>query len=243
MRSVIFFGTIFVLVLGLVAGASAELYFAGGAGVALPQDQEVNFENPDTFGMSDFDPTESVVVVGKGGYWLDNFPYLGFEGGAMVFFPDLDEQIKEQTFGSGRCCAGRPRISSEVDVISAHAVLLGRIPLFDKLNIYGGGGVAIQHVDLNNFKVNGQDVRADDDTFPAVQAQGGLKFYLNDNIGLYAEFLYTVGDIDTTIGGIDTTRALTGPAAPRNLNTLEIEFENMYIHGGVEYRFSNPFVQ
>jgi hypothetical protein len=235
MRSVLFFGIISVLVLGLVAGASAELFIAGGAGVALPQDQGVTFENPDIFGLSDLEPSDSVVVTGRGGYWLDNFPYIGFEGGAMVFFPDLDEQRVNKTFGSGLCCESRPLIFSEVDVISAHAVVLGRFPLFDIIHVYGGGGVAIQHVDFSNFKVNGLDVRADDDTFPAVQAQGGMKVFINENFGLFAEFIYTSGDIDTTIGGDGTD--------PRDLATIELEFDNMFIHGGIEYRFSNPFAK
>ena len=41
MRSLLFIGVIVTLVLGLAAGASAELYFAGYAGGALPFDQEI----------------------------------------------------------------------------------------------------------------------------------------------------------------------------------------------------------
>jgi opacity protein-like surface antigen len=231
MRSVLFLGVIGILVLGLTAGASAELYFGGGAGGALPFKQDITGENPHNVGYTDFDPSDSVVVVGKGGYWLDSFPYLGFEGNVMVFFPDIDDHDQVRTASTGSVMR---RVKAEVDVISAGAVLLGRYP-FGNFVPYGGGGVAIQHVDFSKVRINGGDVRADDDTIPAVQAQGGFKYYVTPQIAIFAEYIYTTGDIDTTIGRLSSN--------PTALDTVEIEFDNQFVHGGIEYRFGDPFAK
>ena len=94
MRSLLLMGVICALVVGLAAGASAEPFVRGSVGAALPDDQSVVVENPDfdTHGYSDFDPEDSVAIGVAGGYWFDNFPYIGIEGSIQVWFPDIDEQ-------------------------------------------------------------------------------------------------------------------------------------------------------
>lgn len=232
MRSIVAVIAAAALVLGLASGASAELYFAGSVGGSLPFNQSLTGENPHSVGYSDFDPTESVVVVGKGGYWLDNFPYLGFEGGASVFFPDIDEQDFYITEDGSQ---ERVRIQAEVDVISAFALLMGRFPI-GPVTVYGGGGVAIQHVDYSNMRINGVGVRADDDTIPAVQVEGGVKYYFTPNIALFAEYMFTTGNVDTTFGP-------PGDPSADVHRTVDIDFDNQFIHGGVEYRFNDPFAK
>lgn len=234
MRWLIALGAIGLLVFGLAAGASAELYIAGSVGVALPGDQEVAVENPDTLGMTDLKPEDSVVVVGKFGYWFDSFPYLGIEGNGMVWFPDMDDQDVGTLAESGQAVTATDRFRAEVDALSFALVILGRVPIGNFVP-YAGGGWAIQHVDFSRATLNGLDVRADDDLFPAVQAQGGFKYYITPNVGIYAEALYTSKHFDTTIGWDGSN--------PRNLRTIELDFDNFFIHGGVEYRFSNPFEQ
>lgn len=234
MRSLIVLGAIGILVLGLAAGASAELYVAGSVGGALPGDQEVTVENPDTLGSTDFRPEDSVVVVGKFGYWFDSFPYLGIEGNGMVWFPDLDDQDVGTLDSSGVAVTQTNRVRAEVDALSFALVLLARYPIGDFVP-YAGGGWAIQHIDFSRMTFNGLDVRADDDLFPAVQAQGGLKYYVTPNFGVFVEALYTTKHYDTTIG--------TNGNNDRDLVTIEADFDNFFIHGGIEYRFSNPFEQ
>jgi opacity protein-like surface antigen len=233
MRSLWVIGAVVILVLGLTAGASAEIYFAGYAGGTIPINQSITGENPHNVSFTDFDPSSSVIVGGKVGYWLEALPYLGVEGNVNLFFPDIDDQDQIRTFETTPLSVSR-RVAAEVDVISAGAVVLGRYPLGPFVP-YAGGGLALQHVDFSKFRINGLDVRADDDTLPAVQVQGGFKYYVTPNIALFAEYLYTDGHIDTTIG-----RSGTDPTA---LDTVEIDFDNQYVYGGLEYRFEDPFAE
>ncbi len=241
MRSILFMGAIGILVLGLAFGASAEPYIAGYAGVALPSDQDIVAENPLDAKFDDFHPEDSVVFGVRGGYWFDSFPYIGVSANVQAWFPDIDDNnvtITRRIPGSGPpCCpteTTQKRINAEVDAISAAALLMGRYP-FGNFIPYGGGGIGWTHVDFSRVTVDGLDVRADDDLFPHVEMLAGLEFFFPNypNLGIFVEYTYKSKRFDTTLG-------LDG----RNLNdiqTVEIDFDNQFITGGIVWRFWDPF--
>jgi opacity protein-like surface antigen len=237
MRSLLFMGAIGILVLGLAVGVSAEPYAAGYVGGAIPFDQDVVAENPLDAKFSDFEPEDSVVVGAKGGYWFDSFPYLGVEGNVQVWFPDIDDNnitVTRKEPPAISATTTQKRMNAEVDAISMAAVLLGRYPIGNFVP-YAGGGIGWTHVDYSKFTVGGVEVRADDDLFPHVQAQGGLKYYFTPNIGLFIEYMYQSKRYDTTIGMDGTDH--------NDIQTIEVDFDNQFIQGGVEWRFWDPFAQ
>ncbi|MDA2916621.1 porin family protein [Nitrospinae bacterium AH_259_B05_G02_I21] len=242
MRSLLFMGAIGILVLGLAVGVSAEPYAAGYVGGALPFDQDTFSENPLDITITDFKPEDSVVFGAKGGYWFDNFPYIGIEGNVQAWFPDIDDQnvVVTKLVGSGSESASNKRFAAEVDAISMAVVLLGRYPIEHSIGTfvpYAGGGIGWTHVDFSRAQFDSLDVRADDDLFPHVQVQGGLKYFFPNipNLGLFVEYMYQKKHFDTTIG-------LDG-SDPNDLVTIEVDFENQFIQGGVEWRFWDPFAQ
>ena len=236
MRSLLFMGAIGILVLGLAVGVSAEPYVAGYVGVALPFDQDTTSENPVDIAITDFKPEDSVVFGARGGYWFDNFPYIGVEANVQAWFPDIDEQnvVVTKLAGSPTPNASDKRFAAEVDAISMAVVLLGRYPFGDFVP-YAGGGIGWTHVDFSSVQFDSLDVRADDDLFPHIQVQGGLKYFFTPNLGLFVEYMWQKKHFDTTIG-------LDG-SDPNDLVTIEVDFENQFIQGGLEWRFWDPFAQ
>ncbi|MDV2496550.1 MAG: outer membrane beta-barrel protein [bacterium] len=239
MRSLLFMGAIGILVLGLAVGASAEPYVAGYVGVALPFDQDIISENPTDVAITDFEPEDSVVFGARGGYWFDSFPYIGVEANVQAWFPDIDEQnvvvTRSNPPGVGNLAvATNRRFAAEVDAISMAVVLLGRYPFGDFVP-YAGGGIGWTHVDFSRAQFDSLDVRADDDLFPHVQVQGGLKYFFTPNLGLFVEYMWQSKRFDTTIGmdGDD----------PEDIQTLEIDWDQQFIQGGLEWRFWDPFAQ
>ncbi len=229
MRSLLLMGAICALVVGLAAGASAEPFVRGSVGVAIPIDQQVVGENPDTFSYSDFDPENSVAVGVAVGYWLDNFPYIGIEGSIQLWFPDIDEQQvkRENDDESGFNFL----FKSEVDAFSFGLVGLARFPI-GNLVPYGGGGMTFTHLDLKHTQVNGLTVRSDDDLFPTLTFKGGLTWYLLPNVGLFVEYKFINKHFDTIIGrdGND----------PRALDSIDVNMDVHFIEGGIEWRFWEP---
>ena len=180
-----------------------------------------------------------MVFGAKGGYWFDSFPYIGIEGNVQAWFPDIDDNNIVVTRGNppnrgNRAVATNRRFQAEVDAISMAVVLLGRYPV-GNFTPYAGGGIGWTHVDFSRVTFDGLDVRADDDLFPHVQVQGGLKYYLPNipNLGIFVEYMYQSKRFDTTFGmdGND----------PNDIQTVEIDFENQFIQGGLEWRFWDPF--
>lgn len=242
MRSLLFMGAIGVLVLGLTVGVSAEPYAAGFVGGAIPSNQDLVAENPLDTSFTDFEPEDSVVFGAKGGYWFDSFPYIGIEGNVQAWFPDIDDQnvVVTKLVGSPSPTVTNRRLNAEVDAISMAVVLLGRYPIehpYGTFVPYGGGGIGWTHVDFSSFTLDGLDVRADDDLFPHVQVQGGLKYYFPNlpELGIFVEYMYQKKRFDTTIG-LDGSNL-------NDIQTVEIDFENQFIQGGVEWRFWDPFAQ
>ncbi len=92
----IILGAVLVVVLGF-SPASAEWYVGGYAGVAIPDEEDVDFNVSTTLGsiagtLKDVDLETSAVFGGKVGYFLEDLPYAGLELEVYNFQPDADAQ-------------------------------------------------------------------------------------------------------------------------------------------------------
>ncbi len=119
-------------------------------------------------------------VGGRVGYTLDNWglPNLSVEA---------DGLFRESTFAANN--AGRLQTSSYM------ADAIYHIPTDSPFTLYGGGGVGLLHVNIddNAGHHGGSDVLG-------WQAIGGVDYRLNDMVGLFAEYRYQNGH-DVNAGG------------------------------------------
>jgi opacity protein-like surface antigen len=171
-----------------------------------------------------------VAIGAAGGYWFDNFPYLGIEGSIQWWQPDIDEQDNVRTDVSSTTRS----FKAEVDALSFGLIGLVRYP-FGPFVPYGGGGMTVTHLAFNDVQINQQDVRADDDLFPTVTVKAGLTWYVTPNLGVFVEYKYINKHFDTTFGRDGSNLEA--------LDTVEVDMDAQFVEGGIEWRFWDPFAQ
>ena len=123
---------------------------------------------------------DSVVFGGRGGYWLDAFPYVGFGLDASHFHADP---------------SGGPKVDLGITVVGFDLMLrwpLMTSPAFPRgrLQPYAAVGPALFILEAKDFGNLGPSTQSDTTTKVGVKVAGGLTWLFTPNIGVFTEYRF-----------------------------------------------------
>jgi hypothetical protein len=165
--------------------ATAEWYVGGQAGFVKPNDLK-NVEgvgNSNGFSFSDQDLENALGYGVKVGYFFpDDFDWLGLEFEVFTANPHVKQQNVTATTGSSSTSLGE-LAGSNLRVITPAINLMFRFPGY-YVEPYIGGGIGAFWGRLSD------DTGSDNDLSPGVNALGGIRFYINEEVALFTEYKY-----------------------------------------------------
>jgi opacity protein-like surface antigen len=248
-----------------VPGVEAEPYVAFYAGYSLVSNTDLSADvtfpgapslNPDLTVVSTTlaargvrlttDVSNSAIFGGKIGYWFDFFPLVGAEIDISTFNPDIT--VPSQRLGGTGFNIGRSSGTAfkfNVSVIDIGVDFMGRYPLLrspdfprGRLQPYLGIGPAL-------FITSLEDTRPDSDvnslgsktlTFGGFQVLGGVKFFLQKKLSLFAEYKFTrfIADLSGVPGG---GQSATGSVAASFSLSATQPIAASHFYGGISYHF------
>ena len=229
------------------APASAEFFgdlFLGGA---FTESSEPTLKIPvggvaTTITSKGVHHDDSIMFGGRGGYWIDSFPYLGFgldvshfdadaapQSTIVVFSPDL--------FGLSGPSQQLKKIEIGVTVISFDLMLRWPLmvsPAFPKgqLQPYIAVGPALFIVTAKDFGNLGPTTQSDTDTSVGVKVAGGLTWMFTKNIGVFGEYRFLHYTPENTF--TNSVDPLTGAAATAHIHD---SVSTHQVVAGVTFRF------
>jgi opacity protein-like surface antigen len=181
------------------------------------------------------------IIGGRLGYWLENLnaPFIGLEAEVYGAFPKIPQQnLQMNISGSANGAAGASVATVTIDeadltILNIGFNLLARYP-YGKIQPYVGVGIGIFNGYLDSVIVRkptpvslggssftldqGAILFKDDkDTQPALQLLGGARWFLNDNIALFAEYKYIETELE--------------------FQSVEIDYDASHVYGGIEFFF------
>lgn len=235
MRTVsrIILGGVLAVLLGF-SPASAEWYVSGYAGLAIPNNQDIDFtaSGLGSATLNDVDLDNSVVFGGKVGYFFEDWPYFGLELEGYHFSPDAGPQTVQAT----GAIAGLPVVGASilqefgigVTGIAVNAILRGMTAKSDafpegRFHGYIGLGPGIY---IANLEV--PVIPSIDDTSTAVGGQvlAGVKFFVIEHLSLFAEYKFIFMD--------EFEFEFSQPGVNFTVNT---NMATNLVYGGIAYHF------
>jgi len=162
-----------LLILVVPATASAEWFAGFYLGGAVTTKEDIKFDLFGTQVTQELDTGGSITVGARAGYWLAQFPWLGFAVDASYFSPATD-----------------------IITFPLTALVMARYPLLKddefrdgRLQPYVGvgGGVFITKVDGSLGTVQVTDTSAD----PGFDMRLGAAFLIQPNIAVFGEYRFT----------------------------------------------------
>jgi opacity protein-like surface antigen len=233
----IILGGVLAVLLGF-SPASAEWYVSGYAGVAIPNNQDIDITASASglFGsgtLKDVDLDTSVVFGGKVGYFFEDWPYFGLELESYHFSPD----VGAQTFAASGTILGVPAVATvttlaEFDIgvtsIALNAILRGMTAKSDafpegRFHGYIGLGPGIF---IANLEIPVTPSIDDTSTVVGGQVLAGVKFFVIEHLSLFAEYKFIFTD--------KFEFEFSAPGASVTLNT---GMTTNLIYGGIAYHF------
>jgi opacity protein-like surface antigen len=195
--------------------AFSELYIAGQVGGAFPgkwtNNKGTGLRGGETF--SDIQLSNSLVLGGKIGYFLESYRWLGAEIDAYTTTPN----IKTQTFHrTGPTTAVLNQQEAELRVTTVALNLVFRYP-GDVWQPYAGGGPA-------GFRTTGKRDFSDSSTGVGFNFIAGLRVFVIQHLAVFGEYKY--------FGATFKFDEAFGPGAG-----IETDYKASHIVGGVSYHF------
>jgi len=227
------------VLLALPTPARAEWFADFYAGLGFTQKQDIDAEFPDvgiSLTVRDVQFDDAALIGGRGGYWLEALPFLGFGLSiSHVFGPTVGSQTRGFTACASGVCASGSLDQREIDlnVTTVGFDVMARLPLLKsqpfpkgQLQPYLTGGPALfaaRAEDHGNVSPSGQ---SDSDTSIGVKVGAGLTWLFSHNVGVFAEYRFTHFKPE-----FEFTDNVAGKA------TVEATLNTHSLLGGVAFRF------
>jgi opacity protein-like surface antigen len=219
-KEVLILGCFLTSAFMLPAAAHSELYIAGQLGGAFPGKLDnakgTGSRSGDTF--SSFDLTNSFVIGGKIGYFLDSHPWLGVDLDGYTTTPKIKQQTIQRTFTSGGVTFTQNinQKEAELRVTTVALNLMLRYP-GETWQPYVGGGPGF-------FRTTGKDFFTDTSTGVGFNFVAGLRVFVIKHLAVFGEFKY--------FGAKFKFDNAFGPGAG-----IEEDYKASQIVAGVSYHF------
>ncbi len=197
--------------------ANAEWYVGGQVGFVKPNDLK-NVEGTGKakgIELSDQELKNAFGYGMKAGYFFpDYMDWLGLEFEVFTSNPHIKQQNVTAKVGGSSLDLGTVT-GSNLRIITPAVNLIFRVPGYT-VEPYVGAGIGLFFARLSDSD------GADNDIAPGVNALGGLRFYLNDNVALFTEYKYNYTKLEFTDSRIKET------------------YSSHSFFGGLSYHFSLP---
>lgn len=165
--------------------ASAEWYVGGQAGFVKPNDLK-NVEGIGSakgISLSDLDLENALGYGIKTGYFFpDYLDWFGLEFEVFTANPHIKQQGATAQLG-GSSTTLDPFSGTNFRIITPAVNLMFRVPGY-YIEPYVGAGIGAFWGRLSD------DAGTDHDIAPGLNALGGVRFYLNENVALFTEYKY-----------------------------------------------------
>ena len=195
--------------------AYPELYIAGQVGGAFPgkldNTRGTGSRAGETF--SDIQLTNSLVIGGKIGYFLESYRWLGAEIDAYTTTPNIKAQTFQRTAPSSAQVI-QPEAELRVTTVALNLVM--RYP-GEVWQPYIGGGPGF-------FRTTGKADFSDSTTGVGFSFIAGLRVFVIQHFAVFGEYKY--------FGGTFKFDEAFGPGAG-----IETDYKGSHILGGISYHF------
>jgi opacity protein-like surface antigen len=133
--------------------------------------------------------SSSAVLGAKAGYWLDVFPFVGFEIDFFYFRPDLDFRIEGAT---------KP-FDFDVSVFAIGFTLMGRYPFLEspsfprgRLQPYIGAGPGLFFTRFeDNEPIEANKLGTENTSSAGIQVLAGVRFFIFKQLAAFGEYKFT----------------------------------------------------
>ncbi len=164
--------------------APAEWYVGGQAGYVKPNDLK-DVKALGTFSGTEFSDQDLENALGYGfkvGYFFPELDWLGLEFETFTANPHVKQQKVTATVGSSSTSLG-VLAGSHLRIITPALNVIFRLPGY-YVEPYVGGGLGAFWGKLSDADGSESDIS------PGVNALGGVRFYINEEIALFTEYKY-----------------------------------------------------
>ena len=193
--------------------ANAEWYVGGQVGFVTPNDLKdvEGVGNNNGISFNDQDLKNALGYGIKAGYFFpDYLDWIGLEFEVFTANPHVKQQNVTATIGSSTTSLG-VLSGSHLRVITPAINLIFRFPGY-YIEPYAGAGIGAFWARISD------SAGSDNDVSPGVNALGGFRFYLNEDVAFFTEYKYNY------------TKFKFG-------DTYEAHYSSHGIYGGLSFHF------